>query len=560
MFTGCASVLADNPYKNTMPKNDPETKEVYNFHKMKIVIADWYGVNPPQKKVPATSEKYWHEWMNHTYKLRMEYKPMFGAEGDPLIVANYCVAGDDDLYPEGTKDEDKISYVFMIDERLALEGIKAGLFYDLADIKYYQFNNKDLYEQNVKELFSKGRSVYAYKPKEFYQIPGIYFNKRILQKNGYNPDDLYEWQKSGKWTWAVFEEMCKNLTQDVDWDGDIDIYAMCANSVDFGYLALYSNGAAVIKKNNRGDFYNSSDSDQAMEAWYWMSKMWNKYQLPQKDRPDDYYYKAFKDGEVVFFVGRQSDYNANGVFTKMFDDYGFVAFPKGPSGDGKYRGFYDSSRYAVIPASYSKERVEKIVKALNVYYEPVPGYSNVWKNSYSEYYRDEVSVNDTVRLLTQYTNPLYEKIIPNINSEDMIKKIITGELSPELAFIIYSKGWKYVLEEANRKSLFTLPPVYKDYMDEEVSKKRKGFFARLKEKRDSMPKYSQLTAEEKEMMSERQLRILQKREEREDKKLEKQNIKDLKIQAKNEKKEEKRQGKEAKKQERKLLKEMKKEK
>ena len=71
----------------------------------------------------------------------------------------------------------------------------------------------------VVKLLEKGNSFYAFnfgvpEPRE-----GMFFNKRILQENGYDPDLPYDMQKDGTWTWETFEELCKKLTRDTDNDG-----------------------------------------------------------------------------------------------------------------------------------------------------------------------------------------------------------------------------------------------------------------------------------------------------------------------------------------------------
>ena len=55
---------------------------------------------------------------------------------------------------------------------------------------------------------------------------GIYFNKRLLQEAGIDPESIYELQRNKEWTWDKFEELCQQVQKDTDNDGVIDQYAM----------------------------------------------------------------------------------------------------------------------------------------------------------------------------------------------------------------------------------------------------------------------------------------------------------------------------------------------
>ena len=167
---------------------------------------------------------------------------------------------------------------------------------------------------------------------------GVFFNKRILQENGYDPDYPYDLQKAGKWTWDTFEEMCKKLTRDTDNDGVIDQYAMASFNTEFSYSALDSNGAKIIDRDANGKYINVAGSEKAMEAWNWIQHMFLTYQLPQEEGENwDYFYTAFTNGEVAFLADQEYNAQPNGKFWSMADDYGFVCFPLGPHGDGKYK-------------------------------------------------------------------------------------------------------------------------------------------------------------------------------------------------------------------------------
>ena len=129
---------------------------------------------------------------------------------------------------------------------------------------------------------------------------GIYFNKRLLEEAGIDPESIYELQRNNEWTWDKFEELCKQVQKDTDNDGVIDLYAMTNFSSTLYPAAVYSNGGQFIGKDENG-FYNDLESDATMEALNWALDMIDKYEMVYpEDAAWDYTYTAFANGEAVF--------------------------------------------------------------------------------------------------------------------------------------------------------------------------------------------------------------------------------------------------------------------
>lgn len=81
---------------------------------------------------------------------------------------------------------------------------------------------------------------------------GIFYNKRMFEEAGIDPEEPYNLQASGEWTWAKFEEYCAKLTKDTNNDGQTDIYAMASFSKDYLKLCAASNGAQFVTRNAEG--------------------------------------------------------------------------------------------------------------------------------------------------------------------------------------------------------------------------------------------------------------------------------------------------------------------
>ena len=88
------------------------------------------------------------------------------------------------------------NYVFTIDGRSATTGVKANLFYDLSKIKSVNYKDANKYEQGTVNLLKKGDSFYGFNLGKPEPRNGVFFNKRILQENGYDPDYPYDLQKA----------------------------------------------------------------------------------------------------------------------------------------------------------------------------------------------------------------------------------------------------------------------------------------------------------------------------------------------------------------------------
>ena len=349
-------------------------------------------------------------------------------------------------------DADSEKYVFIVDGRSINVGIKAGLFYDLGKITSVNYHDSSIYDQAVVKLLQKGNSFYTFNFGKSEPREGIFFNKRLLVDAGYDADYPYDLQKEGKWTWKTFEEMCKKLTRDTDNDGVIDQFAMSSFYTCFTINALDSNGGSKIGRDENGVFYNNAGSEKSMEAFNWIAYMYQNYQLPQTDGAAwDYFFSAFKNGETAFMCHQEYNAQPGGALSDMADDWGFVAFPLGPSGSGEYRTVHDTPMM-VIPSCYDDETVNKLAKAVELYNLPVPGYDgeDAWKEDYYPGFRDARAVDETLVLMAAHPNPRYDNLIPGISAEDMCNSICWGWRTPQEEYEAVKNVWQGLLDDVNR--------------------------------------------------------------------------------------------------------------
>lgn len=430
----------DDPYKKLEKRKDPDTKKVYNLKGIDIVIADWWS-NPDREPSSSAEEdqRAFRNWLQKTYNFTMVQKSIGGWGTHPTTVANFCTTGGDE------------NYIFIVDGRSIGAGLKANLFYDLSSIKAVNWSDKK-WDQVTKVKSSKGLHFYGMRAEAPEPRGGVFFNKRLLQEANIDPDYIYDLQKEGKWTWETFEDICRKITRDTDNDGVPDIYAMSSLSTEFSHLALMSNGGAWIARDKNGKLYNDTNSENSMEALNWIRHMVQNYELPSPEGANwDYMYTEFANGNVAFLVDQEYNAQPGGRFSEMKDDFGFVCFPLGPKGDGKYKTLHDDSMY-VIPACYDKDRAESLAKAYDLWSDTVPGYEGqeTWKESYYACFRDTRVVDETLTLMHDNPNPRFDTLVAGFDVGSFVWNFWAGAATAQEQYETTKNAWQALIDDANR--------------------------------------------------------------------------------------------------------------
>lgn len=404
-------------YQGVKAQKDPATKKVYDFGGMEVTIYDWWS-NPdaPVVSKQQEDEKAFRQWMMDTYNFKVVQTNLAGWGEHPTEVANYCITGGDD------------ARVFIVDGRSAISGLNANFWADLSKIPNVNWSDKK-WNKAVLNVLKNGDSFYAFAYGKPEPKHCIFWNKRILQENGYDPDVIYDLQKEGKWTWAKFEEMCANLTKDTNNDGVIDQYAMASFNTEFTWAALHANGGSIVEQDSNGKYYLNLESDKSMEALNWVKSMFVNYQLPQAEGAQwDYFKTAFTNGEVAFYVNHEYDAQPNGLLANMKDDWGMACFPVGPNGDGKLFTLNGDNMF-VIPNCYSQDKVNKIMKIMDLWTTTTPGYEDedAWKEGYYAGFRDTRAVDETIQYMMDNSVPWKAWLIPGLNYSPVAWDLCAGK-------------------------------------------------------------------------------------------------------------------------------------
>jgi len=376
---------------------------VYDLGGMEIIIRDWWssGEEPEPNNAYEEARQEWLEWIQKTYNFKIKQLGMSDWEGTPEDFVNYATTGGDE------------NYLFIVYQGSALvAAMNSGLIYDLSTLDCLDFS-QDKWKSGVHKLLTgPNGEIYGMNASTPEPRAGVFFNKRLIQEAGYNPDDLYKWQEDGSWTWEKFVEVSDAVQRDIDNDGVIDIYGETSQRAQIYSAAVYSNGGEFVGKDANGKYVNKLETNETLEALNWAMDYIIKHELPvPADAAWDWYVSAFKEGKAAFCVDDGYRFND---FASMEDDWGFVCFPKGPN-KSDYTNCYQDN-VIVIPACYDAEKAWKLAFAYNLFTEPIKGFENYegWKSGYYSKARDNESVDLTLARMVKNGIVTYHNMIPNL--------------------------------------------------------------------------------------------------------------------------------------------------
>lgn len=417
-----------------------ENGNVYDLGGMEIIVADWWTAEeqaePATAKEEATQE--YQDWIQETYNFKIRQLGIDGWGDHPETFINFATTGGDE------------NYVFVLYPSSLAAPMASGLFYDLSTLDCLDFTD-DKWQSSTKDMMTKNGAIYGMRALDPEPQGGVFFNKRLLEEAGVDPESVYDMQADGTWTWDAFDELCGKLTRDTNNDGVTDVYAMVNFSVDYFNQVIASNNATFVDKDENGNYINTTKSDAFLEAINWGQEMLKKYEMPEPEGAEwNYSFTAFANAQAAMIC--TNEYKV-GDYSSMEDDFGFVMFPKGPNATS-YRQVLSDNVY-VIPACYDEERAWKIAFAYNLFTNPTPGYEEEddWKSSYYTQFRDSRAVDETLQLMRDPANGTYWllPLIPGLGYGDIIYGAYAREQTG--AEIVEAKWdqWQAYLDEANSK-------------------------------------------------------------------------------------------------------------
>ena len=396
MLMSCVAALAE------APEGYPEVKEGIDFGGAQIYIYDYWTASADRKADPNEEEQAqydYRDWIEKTYncKITQIAKGDWGSNATELV--NFYSA------PDGTLCLFILPPDF-VGGPMANNAFAAWNESDLVDMTSDHWNAADV------EFMTKGGKVYGVATGNSEPRQCLYFNKRVLEEAGIDWNTIYDMQADGTWTWEAFEGMLKQIQKDTDNDGIWDIYGMTGSNVDMYRVAVFANGGSFFDFDDKGNLVISAGSDNTLEALAWSKDIWNTYGYQQPaDGSWDYYKDAWKQGFCGFYMYQTyGGFNDNSEMADMADEWGCVAFPKGPKGD-KYVTII-SDNITVIPNVYDAETVGKLAYIYELWSSATPGYDDEYAwigNKYN--YTDERAVDETYAMLREPEHCVSDKVL-----------------------------------------------------------------------------------------------------------------------------------------------------
>ncbi len=408
---------------------------------MEIVIRDWWSGDPaePTNDYEEARDEY-REWIQETYNFTITQQAISDWTSTPADFVDYATTGGDENYVWILRDDPAIT-----------SALSSGLMYDLATLDCLDFSQPKFQRNKLHEQYAKGDSIYAMYAGYSEPRTGVYFNKRLLNDAGIDPETIYDMQADGTWTWDAFEEMMAAVQRDIDNDGVIDVYGLTLNEGNMTTIAVFSNNGCYIGKNDDGYFYNL-ESPETLEALEWTVDMFNKYDLPDPEGAEwDYYKEAFINGQAAFMVEDEYAGTPGNFLQDMEDEVGFVMFPKGPQRED-YVNVWSNNPVA-IPACYDADKAWKLAFAWNLYTDQPAGYEDYMDLSAAAAgIFDMRAIDETIPMMMEedHGTIAYHGLIPNLSlGEQFVWNIAPGAVVSEQVEAIRDT-WKAYVDEANK--------------------------------------------------------------------------------------------------------------
>ncbi len=205
--------------------------------------------------------------------------------------------------------------------------IKNGLYMDLNQFGVFDWRKTKWDQQFLKTTNFGGKQYVCGTvlegPDKGLLNQAMFFNKRLVKDAGYNPDDIYKWQKDGTWTWAKFLEIAEKISK-LD---PGNVWGTVGNDKLLYADLVLSNGTNYILKTADGIVFNAGDP-KALEALEFYKQLYQKHVMPEADAFSDA--KLFTSCKVGFLPEYLERLRYPEVYGAMVDDYGVVMIPKGP--------------------------------------------------------------------------------------------------------------------------------------------------------------------------------------------------------------------------------------
>ena len=400
MLIACCAAVAETE------EGYPDVIEGLDFGGATVYFYDWWSngerVEDPDDELAATYA--YRDWLEATYNVKLVEIALSDWEGNPTELANRVM----------NKDNSELCLIAVASD-FAGNALANNLYMpwtiDLSAEKWNAIASQFTTLNGV----TYGVNVGANEPRSC-----IFFNKRVLEEAGIDPESIYDMQADGTWTWDKMVEIMAQVQRDVDNDGVIDIYGMTGSGDDFTQGLVFSNGAAFFDDVD-GKLAPVMGSDAALEALQFRIDTWNTYAAPTPEGANWDWFKGYwKEGTTAFYAGQTwQGFNDGSEMADMADDWGCVMFPKGPRATD-YMAYACPNIYG-IPNVYDDETSLKLQQIYDLYTFDVNGgeENETWVGN-KILYTDERAVYETYAMMRGNDHACANKLFLLGSANDVI--------------------------------------------------------------------------------------------------------------------------------------------
>lgn len=425
-FTACGAKKAEDagtdastpttaPVATEGPVATPTIAPPRNLNGVAITVGDWWSTG---EVVEAATQK---EEDQRAYRAQLQTDHNFTLEQVNLGTwSEYA-----EIFITSTMAGDPAAQIFIMDQAMVPEPIKQGLCYPVSDLPSFDFTDEK-WNSGIRDSYTQNGKTYAFSEEKDTPGLGVFWNKRLFEAAGLDPDLLYNLQKDGLWTWDKFHELAKQLTADTNNDGIPDTYGISTWQREIVKAAVFSNGSDYVKFNETtGRYENNQLSDDYLQAVQLGVDLYDEgLIIPQPEGAEyTFFVDAFKTGQAAMCT---TEWYRHQEFQDMEDDWGFVFFPVGPGPNAKMQTMYVGN-VRVMPSGLEAQIADDVAFAYSAWVAAVPGYEE-----------------DTMDL-TYY----YSKVRDTRAVDETIIPMLTGQGTRSLVYMIPGLSFKHGANEDN---------------------------------------------------------------------------------------------------------------
>lgn len=295
-------------------------------------------------------------------------------------------------------DDYDIVFIHMVDGAALAS---SGHYYPINDLEYVN-TDKIWWDKDIENGFRIGGKLFLSAgdilPDTLLRTSCMAFNKDLF--DNYNLLYPYQLAFDGKWTLDVLSSLTKDITQDLNGDGQIkeadDLYGLTSWYLDSPYSFYYGAGGTIIKKDENDMPELNLDIEKNLAIYMKIYDVVITNNSNYHTEISNYInsYSTFYEGRALFCEIALTHLSAD-TWRNMEQDYGLLPIPKYDTEQKEYLGFVNGSAAMMgVPISISDpERTSILIEgfAAESYKKVTPAlYEIVAKTKHT---RDEESSN-----------------------------------------------------------------------------------------------------------------------------------------------------------------------